>query len=281
MKVLSDPIGSPGLYHGDNWVHPADYHASPRLSRSALVDILRSPAHFMDRMTNRQEPTEAMVVGDAIHTAVLEPDRFDAEYVYAEKFDRRTKAGKQAWAEWQAGHVGKKVVPHSSADTVREIARAVRNHPDLRDILTGRGLTEPSAAWDTEDGIGLRARPDRAIPKGGTHILADLKSAKDASPHGFAKEIAARKLHVQAAFYLDGFSAASGVKCDEFIFVVFEKTRPYACAVYFLDSESIAQGRYEYQKALDIYRECMRSGVWPDYAATARSIRIPQYAFEE
>ena len=60
-----------------------DYHAHPAISKSGLDLISRSPAHYRYRAP--KEPSRAMEIGTAIHTALLEPDRYAAEYVIDRK----------------------------------------------------------------------------------------------------------------------------------------------------------------------------------------------------
>ena len=76
---------------------PADhYHLHPAVGHSGLVRIMRSPAHYREYVAHPPEPTPAMQLGTAFHTALLEPDRFGQSFVVAPKFDRRTKDGKAA-----------------------------------------------------------------------------------------------------------------------------------------------------------------------------------------
>src|SRR5690606_39465824 len=57
-----------------------EYHSLPdSISKSGLDLIARSPAHY--RYAERREPTRAMVIGTAIHAAILEPDVFATEYL--------------------------------------------------------------------------------------------------------------------------------------------------------------------------------------------------------
>jgi hypothetical protein len=81
-----------------------EYHAHPALSASGLRVLKRSPLHYWDRYINPDrvttEPTEAMQLGTLIHCAVLEPDQFDVRYIAVpEGIDKRTKEGKQVWAD--------------------------------------------------------------------------------------------------------------------------------------------------------------------------------------
>ena len=288
--LSTDTMPESGLYAdgGDHpWLPPQLYHKSSRLSRSALVTLLRStPAHFAYERGHAVEATDAMVRGDAIHAAVLEPERFATEYLLPPShMDRRLKADKELWAalEAEAVSTGKRLLQPSHVEPVTEIARAVREHPALRDILRGPGLTEASAAWETDDGVALRCRPDRAFQdQGGEAWLMDLKSADGeaaASPEAFARQIAQRRLHVQAALYCTGMTAATGTPHERFGFIVYEVQPPYACAVYRLEDDAIAQGRSEIAEALHTYRACRDADRWPDYAGDGdvRLIGLPRW----
>ena len=56
---------------------PAEkYHAVQALSKSMMAKLLKSPAHYRAAQEEHQEPSKAMQLGTAIHTAVLEPDLY-------------------------------------------------------------------------------------------------------------------------------------------------------------------------------------------------------------
>jgi len=280
--IQSDPLEKDGLYTGETWVHPDQYHASPRLSRSDLVALLRSPAHYRASKERPMVATPAMIRGDAVHTAILEPERFELEYILAPSdINRKYKAGKAAWAALLEEANGRKVVAPIDSGTVEAVSSIVREDRNLAAIFQGEGMTEPTACWTTHDGIGLRCRPDRVfLQPDGTPTVLDLKTSTDGSERAFMSEIAKRKLHVQAAFYIDGMTAASGDKYRTFMFLVMEMTYPYVRWAYELDELSIEQGRLEYQAALSEYRRCTKSGDWGGSSTEIRSIGLPGYAIQ-
>ncbi len=58
-----------------------EYHADKTVvGHSALVKMLRSPAHFAEYLSEVYEPTPAMQFGTAIHAAILEPWVFENTY---------------------------------------------------------------------------------------------------------------------------------------------------------------------------------------------------------
>jgi len=65
----------------------AEYFAAPGLSNSGLSDLAISPLRYWHRNLSpdrpRDEPTPEMIFGSALHTAVLEPSKFEERYVCA------------------------------------------------------------------------------------------------------------------------------------------------------------------------------------------------------
>ena len=76
------------------------YHADQSIGHSGIIKLLKSPAHLREALDHPSPPTPAMAFGTAVHTHVLEPDRFFEEFAVVEKFDRRTKEGKEAAARF-------------------------------------------------------------------------------------------------------------------------------------------------------------------------------------
>ena len=71
-----------GLFAG---ISNAAYHAGDGISKSGLDLIARSPLHYFAKYRSpdreRDEPTEAMKLGTAVHSAVLEPESFASDYI--------------------------------------------------------------------------------------------------------------------------------------------------------------------------------------------------------
>jgi hypothetical protein len=70
---------------GELAMSSAEYHAAPGLSASGMKDLMVSPLRYWHLHINPkrpiQEETPAQRIGTALHCAVLEPERFEAEYV--------------------------------------------------------------------------------------------------------------------------------------------------------------------------------------------------------
>ena len=107
--------------------------------------------------------------------------------------------------------------------------------------------------------------------------IVDLKSSRDGSPGGFAREVMRYEYHAQAAFYADGYAAMTGVRLP-FVFVVVEAAAPHVVQVYRVPDEVLEVGRERYQQLLAHLAVCRREARWPGYAETEMDLELPLWA---
>lgn len=261
---------------------PEEYHAAVAMSSSGLRHMAKSPAHFfgMQLDPNRPppNPTPAMEAGTLFHTALFEPEKFDERYIVKpEKIDMRTKEGK-AWSV-AAGTRN----PITEDDFRRSVtqARRIRALPEVGALLS-EGVGEASAFWvDKLTGEWCKCRPDWVSPAGDGVILLDGKTSKDASQNGFSRAIWNWRYDLQAAWYSEGYEAATGKPVHGFVFAVTESDWPHASAAYILDDVVLEAARRECRRLLDQYAECRRSESWPGYPETIQPITLPAWAMKE
>jgi len=258
----------------------ATYHAHPAVSKSHLDLVARSPLHYFARFLdpNREvpEPTAAMRIGTALHTLVLEQDQFEERYVTAPQVDRRTKAGKEAWAEFEAEAGGRELIAADDRVMISRMAEAVWLHPAAAALLHWQGKAETTHMWtDAATGLECKCRPDWLTND--HRLLIDLKTTEDASPSGFRKSIANFRYHVQASWYLDGIKQATDTRPDQFLFCCVEKKPPYAVAVYAADEQMIEHGQQQTMRDLAKLAECKAAGSWPGYSDQIEPISLPPW----
>jgi len=263
--VGNDPRNSqvaPTLTHHPGLTNEA-YHALKAVSPSQIKILARSPLHYFDKFLaedrEKTEPTPAMQKGTALHTAVLEPELWDATIaVPPHSFDRRTKAGKELAAEFERESAGKIVLAPEDADEVRRMADAVRQHPAAAFLLELPGRREASYTWsDPTTGLKCKTRPDWHSED--RRIVVDVKTCRDASRVEFAKAISNLDYHVQAAWNQGALDA------EQFLTIAVENVRPYAVAVYPASGALIAAGQRRIEQAMELLAECWRTGNWPGY----------------
>ena len=261
---------------------PAEqYHATPAIGHSSLVKLMRSPAHYRNYKDTPHEPTPTMAFGTALHTAVLEPELFPTIYVACEKFDRRTKVGKEAALEWEAKNQGMIGLEPSQMESIKNIQLAVKAHVAANQYLA-RGYAELSVFWvDQDTGIACKSRPDFLVldENGEVDSILDLKTSQDAGQAAFAKSIANYGYDLQAAFYSDPFSAALGKEIP-FRFLAVESEAPNAAAVYRTGPATLELGRKKYRGALQLLDWCQQHDAWPSYQpyGTEEVIEVPHWA---
>jgi hypothetical protein len=256
-----------------------DYEKAEGMRKSSLDLIYRSPAHYRHESLFPSDPTPAMEWGTKFHSYVLEPDTFfDTYAVLPEGIDRRTKEGKETWANWMLENEGKVPVEKPTIAELQAMREAIFNHSRASKLLSyPDGIAESVMFWNCLD-IRCKARPDMILPD--QHILIDLKTTTDARPEAFSRSCWNYRYHVQAAFYCDGYRALTGHQPEAFLFIAIEKTAPYAIQVYHANEDMIERGRRDYQQDLMAYAQCLAQDRWPAYPEEILSIVLPRWTQE-
>lgn len=229
------------------------------------------------------EPTEAMMLGTAIHCASLEPDEFPYRYEIApEGITRRSAIGKAFFEELAAE--GKTALTSEQYDVVSGSAKSIRSQPFMRHVLALDCFIEKSMVWrDPQTGIVCKMRPDlyvepcRTFPTG---LIVDVKSAADASPAGFARSAYDLLYHMQAAWYVDGYKQLYGTR-PMFVFVAAEKEAPFASAPYLAGDIQITLGQIINRRLLDQYAVCLKENRWPGYHTKPALLELPPWGAKE
>ena len=257
-----------------------DYHRGPGVSSSVLKDMLRSPLHCWSRHVDPARvptsPTPAMILGSAVHTATLEPGLWADEYAVAPRCDRRTKAGKETWQAFQAEAAGRIVLSAEQGELAIQVANSTLSHPAASSLLE-TGVAEQSIFYDHPLGELVKVRPDWWASQ---QWLCDLKTTSDASPKGFARQVAQLNYHLQAAFYVDVVEAVTG-ECLPWYWIAVETQAPYAVAVYRASPELLEIGRQSYLQALALYTACRQTGSWPGYSLEPQVLELPGWALRD
>jgi hypothetical protein len=254
---------------------PADvsrdsYDQLQRLNWSRLRLLERSPAHYRN---GYGDDTASLKLGTAVHMAILEPARFEAEYVVTDiRRDKRTKA----WTEFETAQTraGKSILIRSEYNKTLAIRDAVRGNKRAADLLQG-GKPEVTLQWEFE-GEGFRFEcKGRADYIGGA--IVDLKSTQCSSPRAFSNSCAKYGYFGQAAWYSDGLFLATGER-RPFYIVAVESAPPHIVTVFRMTDELLAHGREQYQTLLGKLDYCQTHDWWGGYTeAEETDLELPQY----
>lgn len=256
---MIDANEAPGIFDG---IAEDTYHAHRALSQSTLKTLLDCPARFRYEQEHPKQVGEAADLGTAVHGLVLGGGY---EVTVVQATDWRTKAAQEARKE-AAAH-GRVALLASAYDTALTMAEAVLANPVARMLLEAEGGSEQSLFWNKAYAgqvVPLRGRLDKAAALSTGTILADLKTARSASPRFFAGQALNYGYHIQQAVYRDGWEVLTGER-PEFRFIVVESAPPHLTTVYSLDDVLTVHGEREYERALGLFLECQSTGIWPGY----------------
>lgn len=303
-----------GNLHGIVNMTNEEYHATIGLSKSKLDALSISPLNYWDEHINPdREPREykhCFAVGDGTHKLVLEPGTF--EKTYAVGFDKsqypealntidqlkqalndRGIAARGSKPELvrilrQDGYTGLIMseleeqhklkmanlipIPANDYKNMMAMLSAINRHHTAGKLLKEAAVEESYFVTD-ENGILRKCRTDAISACG--NVIIDLKTTDDVSDWGFGRTISQRRYHVQAAWYLDILKMLYGDDAPStFAFIAAQKTRPYDVAVHVITEDQIQLGRLYYQKDLQTFIECERTGIW--YGKDKGQILQPQ-----
>jgi hypothetical protein len=272
-------VTEPGVYDIPDAVYHADPVPGGSLSSSGARKLLPPycPAIYDWERRNRRGPKKAFDFGHAAHREVL---GVGPELAVLDYDDWRTKEARQKADEARAAGL----VPILTKDyeIVAAMAAAIRAHPDASALFqTGRGLAEQSLFWpDERTGIWRRARLDwNPYPSGNRLIIPDYKTTESAHPEAIIRTVLKYGYHIQEKWYVDGIKALGLDQGYEpaFLFVFQEKNPPYLVTVAELHPLARRVATVEIRKAIDVYRECTRTGQWPGYVDDVTLIELPEW----
>lgn len=267
----------PGVYHD---ITNATYHNEwNAVNHSRLEWLDRSPRYCRAQMQKREEPTPAMILGSAVHAAILEPDTFLYRFIEQPDFgDMRSSTRKAERDVWIASKKAKgfTVLSAETMSQVQAMQAAAQSHPLAKKLLESINHVENSVVWtDKATGLLCKARPDALVDRIG--VMLDLKTCRDSRPKAFASAFYDFGYWRQFPFYLAGLHA-HGRNYARVVVVAVESEPPHDVRVYEVSEESIDLGHIDNCRLLELHARYDREG-WPEHAdAEAMALTLPDWA---
>jgi len=271
-------------------MHAEDYHSARGLSNSALKDLEVSPLRYWHLHINpnlpKDEPTPAMKVGTALHSAVLEPKLFESRFACSIKREDHwlvTIADIRAWMMDRgqkpkgstkdalitqalafdptvmiydveermhaARNEGKEILHPEDWDRVQGMANALHNEPRLMEILSDGQPEVSMFAADPDSGVLLKSRMDWASPT----ITLDLKTFSQTRGKTIDRSIADaiyyEKYYRQAYFYQRVRSLQEKPGRTDFVLAFVESEEPYEVRLKVLRPTTAGQPNLYWMRA--------------------------------
>jgi exodeoxyribonuclease VIII len=268
----------------------SDYYAIKALSHSKLSCLAQNPMEFKmryvdDPPTLPPKESDAFAMGHAVHCLALEPEKFDERFAVAPKVDRRTTAGKVAWAEYLADCEGKTVLDEQDHADAIACVQALNNHPEFATIMAQPRRVEVEHQFDLF-GHRFKAKPDCIVDS--MKLIVDIKTTDDASPHRWQWSAVDYGYHRQAWIYRGAIELSHANKepvteSYRFIFAVVEKPKPSTrgipptVALYELDSDTMRMGCEDTFALVREYERRTETNDWQQpYSSGIVPLRLPK-----
>lgn len=271
---------TPGVYPGLTY---DQYDAIPAIRGSDLTPYQVSPRRAKWKKANPPS-SDALRLGLAYHTAILEPDRFDQDVAVLAPCCEILKSGARKGMACAAA--GKYLIDGKSycgkhghaeeADTSRTIINefelnqiisaktAIMQHTEIVQVLTEPHDNELTLVWEDPETRELcKARLDQKN-KQGNRAVGELKttSAQTLSPFHVEREIRKFGYDIKAAWQLAGCDAL-GLATDHYLFVLIQTVQDCDVAAYWLHENSLALGRIKARACLHKLIEARKNNHYP------------------
>lgn len=240
-----------------------EYTEIAAVNFSTLKEIAKSAAHYRHRLTTPREDTPAMRFGRAVHTAVLDPDRFPLDYVVFENGARRGKV----WDEFAAVNASKTILKPDEYATCLAVRDAVRAHPAASELLGG-AMCEATVEWhDDATSIPCKGRLDAV-----GECIVDLKTTGSVDPFMFEGLSARMFYHAQLAFYSRGVE-----RLDNPCIIAVETDAPYDVAVFRFTDDAMLAGNQAIDDWLAHLAVCLDRDEWPGRCGGVQDMGVPPW----
>lgn len=282
-------IREPGVY---SWMSHDVYHADPvpggSLSRTGAQLLLppSCPALFEWNLMHPPPPKPHFDLGIAAHHLVLGVGP-ELVHVPTDSWAPTGPGNKTRVTKLRDEAHARNAVPLKTPDweRVHAMADALRQHPEASRLLDTSygGKPEQAMFWvDEETGVWRRSLVDWLPPKPvrGRMLVPDYKTTHSAHQETWVKSAGDYGYDMQAVWIRDAVRELLGVEDALVVFILQDKNPPYLVSIAHLDERAEERGQLRNRRALELYAECKKTGVWPGYQ-TIKKVDLPTYTYYE
>lgn len=281
------------------------YLEAPGESSSALKEVLKSPRHYLiyknEDLHSKDE--SHFTLGTFIHSAFLEPGKFAKVKVLPADGNKSSKAGVARLIQyyWELLEMSPdSFLPEMKFEDMKELLFDLETtakkrgytfiDPDMMKVvnvirssykmygggiipkLIANGRTEVSMyGKDASTGLKVKIRPDCMLleEQVGANIILSVKTTSATSVDAFMRDAAKYRYHMAEGMYLQVASEITGRKFTGTLMLVAQTVIPYQCFLLWFDAEDLSCGKYLYNQAIDIVKQCKDNNSWPGFESFA------------
>jgi hypothetical protein len=171
-----------------------------------------------------------------------------------------------AYRDFLARNPGRTVVTRADLEKAAAVARAVRENPSARRLLSERWQTEYTVVWE-QDGVLCKARLDWLTdPSQPVVTIGELKLCRDNEEAWFVRDAARREYHAQLEWYGRGLRAHFPSIETQHVILAVCQTGSHDSTVFDVGADEIDAGEAindeRWQWLLDL-RDRYGDGPWP------------------
>lgn len=225
------------------------------LSYSSLKNFLKSPQHYIQYITEKKEPTAAMIFGSLVDCLLLTPDDFENQFAVLPEINRHTNEGKAQYAALQDAAQGKTLIDAETLTQAQDLITALNNNASVKSYLDRVEKTQVKFNFEI-DGLPFVSKLDII----GDTFICDFKTAASAEPNSFTKSALNFDYDLQAAIYLKAVKKEKVF--PDYFWIAAEKDKPFACSVIKADADFLEFGQKKLEKGIENFKYCMRENLF-------------------
>lgn len=260
-----------------------EYHGhKDSISRTGLMDFSTSPYTYWAKHINPNRPpkknTPAMAFGSAFHTLILEPDKFDNEYVMKPEPVLLKNGGRELYDNYKniiayLESSDKQVLDAKDWARLMLMKEKFMSNRAAVDLIKDARI-ENSFFWqDKESGLLLKCRPDILHD----NIIVDLKTCDSASPREFQHSMVGYGNHIQGAMIRNAVDKLEGRRINNVINICIENKYPHNMGIYIIDEEALDEGENKYKQICLALKTAAEKDDWIDYGI--ETMGLPKWAY--
>lgn len=251
-----------------------EYRAFNALNFSSIKTILQSPLHYQAAIkAPKREPSKSMFLGLMAHARILE--RREENYaVMPDGLDGRTSAGKQ----FKEANAGKTVITQEDYAQYKRMVGAVEACADVQYLLSKAVECEIGIVQQYRD-TAIKGKIDCLIKdESGKYAILDLKTTQSCDPREFSRSACNFRYFLQAAWYQSLVALEYGLDYPvPYMWLAVENSEAADVCIFQPPADGLEMGQKQMDKAIELHKECTKTGKWNGYGGGIIELDIPSY----
>lgn len=251
----------------NNGVSNKEYHGDKNyLSSSSFKTILKDIDKFHKEHVlglREEKSVAAFDEGSYAHTLILEPHLVNTEFAF---FEGMRKQGAE-WEQFRLSNPDKIILSKPQKIKIDRLYKSYEKRRKAIDLIKG-GFPELTLAGHIME-VPCKVRADYInIDEG---YIVDVKTTSfETDQDTFKMTVKQFEYGLSAAMYQHMYEEHYGRKFDFYFLVLGKKDE--SCEIFKASEQTLSIGMTNLRKALQIYKKCVKTGIWTNSDTNSLSI---------